>query len=64
MELGFATKSYESLVEISNNQLQQIINIDETCLTLDWGQLNAVDATYLCMLKNLPELGKAFSKSI
>ncbi len=37
MELGFAIKLDDKLVNIPIKQLKQIINIDETCLALDGG---------------------------
>ena len=64
VELGFATKSYDGSVEIPNNQLQRIINIDETCLTLDGGLGKCGGCPSVVYVgKNLPNVGKAFSKT-
>ncbi len=37
VELGFAEVAQDGNVHIPNNQLMRILNVDETCLTLDGG---------------------------
>ncbi len=64
MELGFATKSYDGLVEIPNNQLQRIISIDETRLILDGGLGKCGGHPSVVYFgKNLSKVGKSLSKS-
>ncbi len=64
VELGFATKLDDASVDIPNNQLMRIINIDETCLALDGGSGKRGGCPALVYVgKNLPEVGKAYSKS-
>ena len=40
LNLGFATQNLEGDVTISENQLYRIINLDETCLSLDGSKGN------------------------
>lgn len=64
MELGFATKLDDKLVNIPINQLIRIINIDETFLALDGGSVKRGGRPAIVYVgNNLPEVGKAYSKS-
>ena len=64
LNLGFATQNLEGDVTISENQLYRIINLDETCLSLDGSKGNRGGRPEVTFFDpRFPQLGKGTSKS-
>ncbi len=64
MELGFAEVAQDGNVCIPNNQLMRILNVNETCLSLDGGTgRRGGRPTIIYCGKNFPEVGTAVAKS-
>ena len=63
-ELGFAERDENGNVLIPTEQLQRIVNIDETCLSLDGSQCNRGGRPEVTFYDpRFPHLGKGTSKS-
>ena len=64
IKLGFAKKNKDGEIEISASQLQRIINLDETCLSLDGNQGRRGGRPSVSFFDpNIPQTGKTVSKS-
>ena len=64
LELGFAEVDADGKIVIPMEQLQKIVNIDETCLVLDGSKCNRGGRPEITFYSpNLPNLGRGTIKT-